>query len=667
MGSLTTLAAVGLTSACMLTGCAQYGPTYFFFPEFIKTNDSVTERAEAAAGASIADQEIPFLVDGDLMLIPVSIDGKAGFNFVLDTGATPTSLFNSAPINALNLAAGGSFQVSGGGDEAAPEAEIALPIDVTIGSITFEGLTPLIIPGEPLFGGDDAIIGYDGIIGFDLFSRFTVEVDWDARTFRLHKSGAFNPPAHAARLSIEEKGRDIYTTIDVRQGFGGPAGLVEDFDVHVDTGFGGAVWLPVGENSDFELSEDAVVLETRGVQGRKSDENALRVGYAELVRVAGKELEVVPTFFQPGEGDSVLRGGGRIGNSLLSQFNHAIDYADGAIHIWERFDKEPLERWSYGLGGVVTPAGVKMRAPLNGSPGDVAGFAENDLVVSVNGNPISAMSFLEARDALRGVPGGIADVCFLRGTEAERCLTLEAEDLRPEPYGVSMAPIAAAIADPSRPETDTMRDANRAPRHVLAFFEIKPGQRVLDVNAGGGYYTRLLSGVVGDDGEVVAHVDDFFVHLFGDPSGLAEERANISASVGVSIPNLGLSAEKFDRILAANTLHDLSLTHPQARPEPVDPAAAFKGLYDALKPGGKLGIIDHIGPDGMGFEISGQSHRIDPHVLITAANDAGFIFEGHSFELRNEDDPLSAPPFDPSIAGKTSRAVMKFRKPNTPQ
>ena len=65
-------------------------------------------------------------------------------------------------------------------------------------------------------------------------------------------------------------------------------------------------------------------------------------------------------------------------------------------------------------------------------------------------------------------------------------------------------PIAAAVADPARPQADRDRDADRKPAECIAFAGLKPGQRIADLLPGGGYFTRIFSGVVGPKGQVFA-------------------------------------------------------------------------------------------------------------------------------------------------------------------
>ena len=72
--------------------------------------------------------------------------------------------------------------------------------------------------------------------------------------------------------------------------------------------------------------------------------------------------------------------------------------------------------------------------------------------------------------------------------------------------GPDAAWIAAAVADPDRPQAERDRDAARRPAETLAFAGVRPGMTVLDAVPGSGYFTRLLAGAVGPSGKVYAYV-----------------------------------------------------------------------------------------------------------------------------------------------------------------
>ena len=74
--------------------------------------------------------------------------------------------------------------------------------------------------------------------------------------------------------------------------------------------------------------------------------------------------------------------------------------------------------------------------------------------------------------------------------------------------GMAQKDLQAILSDPARPQEDRNRDAGRAPARVIEFFGIGAGDRVADLLAGGGYWTRILVPLVGPSGRVYAGIAD---------------------------------------------------------------------------------------------------------------------------------------------------------------
>ena len=218
--------------------------------------------------------------------------------------------------------------------------------------------------------------------------------------------------------------------------------------------------------------------------------------------------------------------------------------------------------------------------------------------------------------------------------------------------------ITKALADPSRPEAERARDAGRHAGTILAFAGIKPGDKVADFIMGGGYWTRILAGVVGPEGKVYAYQPGEFIQFraaYGTEQDAAVAgRANIVAkreplAAGISFP------EPLDAILTVQNWHDL---HLKMAPEGTAGLIA-KQLYAALKPGGVLLVVDHSGAPGQADTL----HRGDPAGTRAEIEAAGFKLDGELDVLRNAADPKTQLVFDPSIRGKTDQFVYRFRKP----
>ena len=96
----------------------------------------------------------------------------------------------------------------------------------------------------------------------------------------------------------------------------------------------------------------------------------------------------------------------------------------------------------------------------------------------------------------------------------------------------------------------------------------------------------------------------------------------------------------------------------------MDPDAWLKNLYAAMKPGGIVGVVDHVAsPNSDTRATVDKLHRIDPKVVAADFKRAGFKLVGTSDMFRNPADDHSLLVFDPKIRGKTDRAVFKFKKP----
>jgi len=222
--------------------------------------------------------------------------------------------------------------------------------------------------------------------------------------------------------------------------------------------------------------------------------------------------------------------------------------------------------------------------------------------------------------------------------------------------------VAAAVADPSRPEADKARDADRKPAEVIAFAGIKPGDKVVDLIPGRGYFTKIFAKVVGPKGWVYA----FF------PSDLdaiyAKNKLTIPPPADPNYPNVSyvhapvakfVAPEKLDLVWTSQNYHDL---HDKFF-GPADVPAVNKAVFDALKPGGIYLVLDHVAEPGSGLRDTDTLHRIDSAIVKKEVEAAGFKFVGESDVLRNPNDPHTAIVFDKAIRGHTDQFIFKFRKP----
>lgn len=192
--------------------------------------------------------------------------------------------------------------------------------------------------------------------------------------------------------------------------------------------------------------------------------------------------------------------------------------------------------------------------------------------------------------------------------------------------------IAAAVADPGRPQTDRDRDANRKPAETLAFVGVRPGMVVAELAPGRGYYTRILAKAVGPRGKVYAIAT---TAQAARPGGLDALNALAAAYPNIKIVTVDyptmMLPEKADLFWTTENYHDF---HNNGG----DIAALDKAVFNNLKPGGIFYVEDHSAAPGAGLAATSQFHRMDEAVAKSELTAAGFRLDGEGDLLHNPAD-----------------------------
>ncbi|MEA1650446.1 methyltransferase [Nitrospirillum sp. BR 11164] len=223
--------------------------------------------------------------------------------------------------------------------------------------------------------------------------------------------------------------------------------------------------------------------------------------------------------------------------------------------------------------------------------------------------------------------------------------------------------ITAAVADSNRPQADKDRDADRKPAEMLAFAEVKPGDKVVDFMPGAGYFTRLFAKAVGPKGRVYSLLPGELAtrsqKAVDGQKALAQDKAYGNIVPLIQAVNAPSIPEKVDVVWTSQNYHDLH----DAFLGPADVAAFNKAIFSALKPGGVYIVLDHAGETGSGLRDTDTLHRIDPETVKKEVEAAGFVFDGQDDALHNTADNHTLKVFDPALRGHTDQFVFRFRKP----
>ena len=218
--------------------------------------------------------------------------------------------------------------------------------------------------------------------------------------------------------------------------------------------------------------------------------------------------------------------------------------------------------------------------------------------------------------------------------------------------------IRAIVDSPDRSADDRETDQRREPEKMLAFFGVVPGMTVLDIGTGRGYTAELLARAVGSSGSIIAQNDSFIAEKFlkGEtPSRFGEAvMRNVTYVVRPYDDPIPPGAGPFDLITVVFVYHDMEWLGR-------DRAAMNRILFNALKPGGHVVVVDHAGNPGTGVSQSKSIHRIDESVVRDEFAAAGFELVGEALFLRNPDDPRTESFREATMP--SDRFVLKFRRP----
>jgi predicted methyltransferase len=209
-----------------------------------------------------------------------------------------------------------------------------------------------------------------------------------------------------------------------------------------------------------------------------------------------------------------------------------------------------------------------------------------------------------------------------------------------------------AVASPIRTDEDRGADAKRKPLEFLQFTNALPGMRVLDIAAGGGYTTQLLALVVGSNGIVWAQGTKSRAAL--EERLTSHPQTNIVSVIRPFEDPVPDDAAKLDLITIIMNYHDIAYM-------PVDRTKMNQRLFNSLKSGGHLVVLDHSAKVGSGISVAKTLHRIEEKVVLDEFQQAGFKLEQTGDFLKNPADPRDQAFFDMQI--QTDKFALRFVKP----
>lgn len=383
-------ALLGLFACVLLTGCATVGGLQImygnqFAPHTWQGNQKQTT--------------LPFALLNQHTIVTASVDGVRDLRMVLDTGASATVLFETDKTRPLLSKLGHKFTVGGIGKGDRTEAYFLHNADLTLGSVTIAGLSTVFFKAadNPMFPVPE-VTYIDGVIGYDLFSRFTTEINFDQQTVRLSEQKAY-PAKGYQRLPLRIENNLPYIDITLR----GQRDAV-DLPVMFDTGGVGA--LLIASEQALPAGEPLFRAQASGLGG--GAETSV-YQYAGVTVGQYAVPDVIGAVYRDAPGAKSI-----MGTSLINRFNLIVDYAAAQLYLSpnQRFEKADFAN---RFGAILLPHtnGAYINSLRPDSVAQALGLKTGDVIVTVNGEQISHQNFDASDEALAKLEQ-VAQICYLR-------------------------------------------------------------------------------------------------------------------------------------------------------------------------------------------------------------------------------------------------------------
>ena len=403
----------------------------------VKMSKSISSNKNIVWKSPQRKTSVPFKLFGDQIIIPVSINGSAPRDFLFDTGAAVTTIFEHENSNDLGLTTSGSVNLGGAGKGAEHESFFSHGVSLTIGDITMLERSVFYSPLEssPFYDSiDEAYLA--GAIGAELLNKYVIEVNYDSMTINISEGGEFEEPKDKQWVSmpIELKYGLLFSQSNVS--VSGDTTALRELTFLLDTGAGLEVLLV--PDSHQQISFPEYYYESGSGKGTAGDFQ-LKTAQIESFELGQFELENFIGVFSNDVPSIPLKSyNGIVGNQFLSRFNTIFDYANETMWLQknQRFNRPSLPSRSdiqislHRLGYIVKTT--------NQTHQNTSLLREGDIITKFDQHSAHKENLELMRDVLSSSSDYVS-ICWINGESTEeRCgkLPLKDAQLHTDSHGI---------------------------------------------------------------------------------------------------------------------------------------------------------------------------------------------------------------------------------------
>jgi hypothetical protein len=364
--------------------------------------------------------QIPIEIHNNLVVVPVIVNNQLPLKFILDTGVRTTILTEKMYSDILHLAYSKKFTIAGAGGENLVNAYITNNVTLDLPGVHGKGHAMLVLEDDYLELRNSLGSEVHGILGYELFSRFVVKIDYESKILTLILPQKFKPSKKFTRLAITVEDTKPYYVAEVK--INDTTNL--SAKLMVDTGASHGLFLDTESNDKIIVPERNVTCVIgRGlgglITGRTARVKSMRVGKYEITNM-------VANFPDPFKVKDTLRSGkvyrnGSLGGEVLSRFLVVFDFPREKIYLKARsgFYKKSF----YNMSGLTVKAdGLRLHdfeitEVRKNSAADQVGILVGDKIISINGIPTIEMNLSELNNYFSSKPGKKITMKIIRNND----------------------------------------------------------------------------------------------------------------------------------------------------------------------------------------------------------------------------------------------------------
>lgn len=338
-------------------------------------------------------ESLPFKFVKNLIIVPIEINGKGPYNFVLDTGVGFCIITEPSLIDTLKPGKLRKIRVSGLGEGEDLTAQVIPSLLVKIGNTAASRISAAILEKDAFNLSSFAGMPVYGLIGYDFFNSFIVRINYATKLITLYRphSGFTPRKGYLIPMTIHEGKPYISSEVGLTNR------TVLSGRLIIDTGAGHPLSLESSPEAPIALPEKHIAANL-GI-GLTGPINGFlgRIDYLKLGKVKIRNLlTAYPHHQDAGAKVSSVSRTGSIGNSILRRFDVVFDYSRSALYIKPTASlKDPFEHDMSGMEFYSSGKDYKRLFVLrveNSSAASEAGIAEDDEILAINFKPVSEMS-----------------------------------------------------------------------------------------------------------------------------------------------------------------------------------------------------------------------------------------------------------------------------------